>query len=203
MRDISTLPLLASIVTAGACGSCGGSQLPSSDRTPVPVTFTITNDTDATIYLASQDTCGFEALTIGDLRLGSGQTLSCERVQEARPCPSFGGCGGAGVRPLEAGASWTITWAGNRYESARVEPVGEGCPGDCVVSLAAEPGAYPVTVEAYGSCEGESCDCELPNDSASCHPDEPYEGPPDRKAEAQLTLPETASTPVAVELHFR
>ena len=194
---------LGLLLILGACGSCGGAQLPSSDRTPVPARIHITNDTDATIYLHSKYFCGFGALAIGDLDLYWGQSLSCERVQTDQPCPVFGGCAGPGIRPLEPGESWTEEWDGGHLAHALVEPVGEECPSDCVVPIAAEPGVYPVHVDAYSECRGEGCDCEPASDDEGCYPGQPFEGEPDLHAEAQLTVPETSSSPIELELRFR
>ena len=200
----TTLPFVATAAMVAACGSCGGTQVPSSDRSPVPVTVTITNDRAETIYLVSQDSCGFGVLAIGDLGLYAGQSVTCEEAKVG-PCPDFGSCGGAGVRPLGAGESWETIWDGLAYREVRLDPseTGENCPTGCVVWLAAEAGSYPVRAEARSTCEGESCDCPVEGDGASCHPDEPFEGPADLSAEAQLVVPESAGGPLALELHFR
>ncbi|MCY0987236.1 hypothetical protein OV203_08885 [Nannocystis sp. ILAH1] len=138
-----------------------------------PVTITLENQSGGPVWLASAvETWGCDPLPAIELVDADGLSLEflgshctpwdCDTLMKLTDCtPSCNNCGVADIVRMEAGASATVKWPGNRLTALDMTAEcasGLMCQRGCKRVDQAAAGIYTISVAAYRACEGE-CVC--------------------------------------------
>lgn len=154
-------------------GSAACEMYRSTQDVGPPVTITLENQSGGPVWLASAvETWGCEPLPALEIVDDDGLSIAflgshcspwdCGSLMKLTDCtPSCNNCGVPDIVRMEAGASTTVEWPGNRLTALDMTAEcasGILCQRGCKRVDQAAAGTYTIAVTAYRACEG-ACVC--------------------------------------------